>query len=64
MFLCHGRERVNESRPVQLVHRRARAAISTVAAVVSVVENGRAVRHRAQDHLPELVERLVADRQG
>ena len=61
VFLCHGRERVNESRPVQLVHRRTRAAISTVAAVVIVVQNRRAVGHQALDFFPELVERPGLD---
>lgn len=48
--------------PVQIIHRRAGASVSTVAAVVGVVEDGPAVGLHTQDHLPELVEGQVVQR--
>lgn len=48
--------------PVQIIHGCARASVSTVAAIVSVVEDGPAVRLHTQDHLPELVEGQVVQR--
>ena len=46
---------VHLAAPIQIVHSRAIAAISTIAAVVSVVQNRLAAGHRALDHFPELV---------
>lgn len=56
------RESSADHSPVQVVHRRPGASVSAVAAVVGVVEDGRAVGHHAQDHLPELVEGQVVQR--
>lgn len=63
-LIFRGAMRLNESRPVQIIHWCPRASISAIAAVVSVVKNWTAVRHHAQDHLSELVECLVVQRLG
>lgn len=48
--------------PVQIVHGGAGASVTTVAAVVGVVQDWPAIRHHTQDHFSELVERQVVQR--
>lgn len=50
--------------PVQIIHRRARASLSTVTAVVSIVKNRPAIRHQTQHHPPKLSECLDIQRLG
>lgn len=50
--------RAAEPGPVQIIHWFAGASLSTVAAVISVVQSGPAIRQHAQDHLSELRECL------
>lgn len=48
--------------PVQIVHGCTRASISAVTAIVSVVQDGPAIRLHTQNHVPELVEGQVVQR--
>lgn len=50
--------------PVQIIDRVSWASFSTVATIVSIVKYGPTIRHDAQDHTPELVERLVVQGMG